>query len=310
MGKAWALKAHTQGCVLGFFQRLQHHELGVCQGHPGPGPLSHLVIFLLLWPLEISGTIPPFPEPPGVTPSGLPRALSPKAGPSSALLLPSASVRRVLEWGEDVRPWTSPGSLLLPLAMAASPSLGKRPCLWFLNPRRTPPLYTETLPPQMPLQVLIQGSLVSSMLLTWFPSGMQRPLGRGRVRTLTAVMLGVLPYNSRERPLQGFCGHDLSPSQSLHLEAPGESEVEGEGPAQAPRPLLGRPSSLCLAVRSCLPVQPDARQVVPLCAGSTGQADPPICLRAGPLSRGWEDGTGGLAGSGFCPSPRSVTLRG
>ena len=77
----------------------------------------------------------------------------------------------------------------------------------------------------MPLQVLIKGSLVSSILLTWFPSGMQRPLGRGRVRTLTTVMLGVLPYNSREQPLQGFCGRDLSPSQSLHLEAPGESEA-------------------------------------------------------------------------------------
>ena len=135
MGKAWALKAHTQGCVPGFFQRLQHHELGVCHEHPGPGPLSHLVLFLLLWPLETSGTIPPFPEPPGVAPSGPPRALSPKAGPGSALLLPSASVRRVLESGEDVRPWTSPGSLLLPLAMTASPSLGKRLCLWFLNPR-------------------------------------------------------------------------------------------------------------------------------------------------------------------------------
>lgn len=56
----------------------------------------------------------------------------------------------------------------------------------------------------MPLQVLIKGSLVSPILLTWFPSG--RPLPLGRVRSLTTAMLGVPPYNLRDQPLQGFMG--------------------------------------------------------------------------------------------------------
>lgn len=41
-------------------------------GHPGPAPLSHLVLFLLLWPLEMSGAASPFLEGSGVTPSSLP----------------------------------------------------------------------------------------------------------------------------------------------------------------------------------------------------------------------------------------------
>lgn len=41
-------------------------------GHPGPAPPSHLVLFLLLWPLEMSGAASPFLGGSGVTPSGLP----------------------------------------------------------------------------------------------------------------------------------------------------------------------------------------------------------------------------------------------